>query len=228
MLTWVSVKLSCWANCFRSAPTTYWLFSKACSSFRSWVGEKAVLTRFGLRKGCNRKSVKKIQTRKHDEWIKISLKSYDFAGHIIVRPYLTCRRVIKYLWAHGRNWLRREGEGEHATSGLCTVCKFAVQRNDNERKNITTRSKKCCSRVTLYRAWIYIIWMLMSVLFDRVGSLKMIISRVHPFWSLARILKKKQLLFYIIAKLWRNIVCMLRADYGGRVRHSLSLSWYQK
>jgi hypothetical protein len=59
LITWVSVKLNCCANVFRSAPTTYWLLSNACSNLSSCVGEKAVRTLLGLRKGCSRKSVKK-------------------------------------------------------------------------------------------------------------------------------------------------------------------------
>lgn len=55
--TCVSDRLSAWARALRSAPTTYWLLSNACSSFSSCDGENAVRTRFGLRNGCSRKSV---------------------------------------------------------------------------------------------------------------------------------------------------------------------------
>ena len=50
-LTCVSDKLRCFASSLRSAPTTYWFFSKACSNFNSWLGLKAVRILFGLRKG---------------------------------------------------------------------------------------------------------------------------------------------------------------------------------
>ena len=50
-LTCVSDKLRCLASSLRSAPTTYWFFSKACSNFNSWLGLKAVRILFGLRKG---------------------------------------------------------------------------------------------------------------------------------------------------------------------------------
>lgn len=50
-LTWVSDKLRFLASSLRSAPTTYWFFSKACSNFNSWLGLKAVRILFGLRKG---------------------------------------------------------------------------------------------------------------------------------------------------------------------------------
>ena len=49
--TCVSDKLSDLASSFLSCPTTYWFFSNACSSFKSWEGEKAVRIRLGLRKG---------------------------------------------------------------------------------------------------------------------------------------------------------------------------------
>ena len=39
------------ANCFLSAPTTYWFFSKASSNFSNWFGLNAVLILFGLRYG---------------------------------------------------------------------------------------------------------------------------------------------------------------------------------
>lgn len=55
--TWVSDKLSACARAFRSAPTTYWLLSNACSNFNSCDGENAVRTRFGFRNGCSKKSV---------------------------------------------------------------------------------------------------------------------------------------------------------------------------
>ena len=51
ILTWVSDKFRCFASSLRSAPTTYWFFSKACSNFNSWLGLKAVRILFGLRKG---------------------------------------------------------------------------------------------------------------------------------------------------------------------------------
>jgi len=50
-LTCVSDKLSDLASSFLSAPTTYWFFSKACSSLSNWLGLKAVRMRLGLRKG---------------------------------------------------------------------------------------------------------------------------------------------------------------------------------
>ena len=50
-ITWVSDKFNNFANSFLSCPTTYWFFSKACSSLRSWLGEKAVRILFGFRKG---------------------------------------------------------------------------------------------------------------------------------------------------------------------------------
>lgn len=58
VLTCVSDKFNACANAFRSAPTTYWLLSNACSNFNNWPGEKAVRTRFGFLNGCNKKSVK--------------------------------------------------------------------------------------------------------------------------------------------------------------------------
>ena len=55
LITWVSDKCSVLASSFLSWPTTYWLFSKACSSLSSWEGEKAVRIRLGFLKG-NRNS----------------------------------------------------------------------------------------------------------------------------------------------------------------------------
>ena len=51
LLTCVSDKLRVLASSFRSAPTTYWFFSNACSNFSSWLGLKAVRILFGLRNG---------------------------------------------------------------------------------------------------------------------------------------------------------------------------------
>ena len=51
IFTCVSDKLRDFASSFLSCPTTYWFFSKACSSFNNWLGEKAVRILFGLRKG---------------------------------------------------------------------------------------------------------------------------------------------------------------------------------
>ena len=51
VVTWVSDKFSVLASSFRSWPTTYWFFSKACSSLSSWDGEKAVRMRLGFLKG---------------------------------------------------------------------------------------------------------------------------------------------------------------------------------
>ena len=51
IITWVSDKCSVLARSFLSWPTTYWLFSKACSSLRSCEGEKAVRIRLGFLKG---------------------------------------------------------------------------------------------------------------------------------------------------------------------------------
>ena len=50
-LTWVSDRLRLCASCFLSWPTTYWFFSKACSSFSSCDGLNAVRIRFGFRNG---------------------------------------------------------------------------------------------------------------------------------------------------------------------------------
>ena len=50
-LTWVSDRLRFLASSFLSCPTTYWFFSNACSSFKSWFGENAVRIRLGFRKG---------------------------------------------------------------------------------------------------------------------------------------------------------------------------------
>ena len=50
-LTCVSDKLMVLASSFRSAPTTYWFFSNACSNFSSWLGLKAVRILFGFRNG---------------------------------------------------------------------------------------------------------------------------------------------------------------------------------
>ena len=44
-------KLIVLASSFRSAPTTYWFFSNACSNFSSWLGLKAVRILFGFRNG---------------------------------------------------------------------------------------------------------------------------------------------------------------------------------
>ena len=51
LLTCVSDKLRVLASSFRSAPTTYWFFSNACSNFSSWLGLKAVRILFGFRNG---------------------------------------------------------------------------------------------------------------------------------------------------------------------------------
>lgn len=51
IFTCVSDKFSDFASSFLSWPTTYWFFSKACSSLSSWLGEKAVLILFGFLKG---------------------------------------------------------------------------------------------------------------------------------------------------------------------------------
>lgn len=59
IVTCVSDKLSAWASALRSAPTTYWLLSNACSNFSSCDGENAVRTRFGFRNGWSRKSGRK-------------------------------------------------------------------------------------------------------------------------------------------------------------------------
>lgn len=63
--TCVSERLRDWASALRSAPTTYWLLSKACSSFSSCEGEKAVRMRFGLRKGWSKKSKMEKITREN-------------------------------------------------------------------------------------------------------------------------------------------------------------------
>ena len=51
LLTCVSDKLRVLASSFRSAPTTYWLFSKECSNFSIWLGLKDVRILFGLLNG---------------------------------------------------------------------------------------------------------------------------------------------------------------------------------
>ena len=51
IFTCVSERFKDFASSFRSCPTTYWFFSKACSSFKSWLGEKAVRIRLGFLKG---------------------------------------------------------------------------------------------------------------------------------------------------------------------------------
>ena len=51
VFTCVSDKLRFLASSFRSAPTTYWLFSKECSNFSIWLGLKDVRILFGLLNG---------------------------------------------------------------------------------------------------------------------------------------------------------------------------------
>lgn len=89
--TCVSDRFSVWASALRSAPTTYWLLSNACSNLSSCDGENAVRTRFGFRNGCSRKSV----------WVggssarMITFNSYWklFNLHTIAAQCLWCVRV---------------------------------------------------------------------------------------------------------------------------------------
>lgn len=67
--TCVSVKFNAWARAFRSAPTTYWLLSNACSNFNNCPGENAVRTRFGFLNGCKRKSARKEKKKTKLTWV---------------------------------------------------------------------------------------------------------------------------------------------------------------
>ena len=80
-LTWVSDRLRFLASSFLSCPTTYWFFSKACSSFRSWFGENAVRIRLGFRKG-NKNSGKLGPAKR--TFRKLNLCSHISNNHILL------------------------------------------------------------------------------------------------------------------------------------------------
>lgn len=110
IFTCVSDKFNACARAFRSAPTTYWLLSNACSSFSNWPGENAVRTRFGFLNGCSKKSEKWIQW-KCSKLIKplTHLVGCEFAFRFSVfcaQPILAADRHLSVITSQNRTSCR--------------------------------------------------------------------------------------------------------------------------